>query len=328
MSKYIFANSDGTIINDLDIKNKIIDYLFNSVNLSNYRFNMLEDIKQLNFLKGNKHYVSPNFKGYNYFLIFTKVDNISYCVVIDKKKFSYHKNKLNIKMVKIIKLKIMTSPSIFRGSIFDCKLMFNNHKHIMLVKDCYKIMGNDLTKMEMNEKMKYLNNILPNQISNCKYFDIKINKLFEYDNLEDLINNIIPKSKFHIQGLMFFPSYSGVQIIYMNNKNTKKKIDINSSENIENTTYQMIVNIDKILKEREYSYEKEGKKQKMLLEKTNISDVYNVMDDSKNKIGIAHIPNIKISSYCQDIFRNKNESLFLCIYNNNFNKWIPLKCVE
>ena len=130
MSKYKFGNSDATIINDLDVKNKIIDYLFNSVNLSNYRFNMLEDLQQLKFLKNNNHYVSPNFKGYNYFLIFTKINNLSYCVVIDKKKFSYHKNKLNVKNVKIIKLKIMTSSSIFRGSIFDAKLIFNNGKYV------------------------------------------------------------------------------------------------------------------------------------------------------------------------------------------------------
>jgi hypothetical protein len=324
MSKYKFGNSDATIINDLDIKSKIIDYLFNSVNLSNYRFNMLDDLQQLNFLKNNNHYISPNFKGYNYFLIFTKINNLSYCVVIDKKKFSYHKNKINIKLVKIIKLKIMTSSSIFRGSIFDAKLIFNNGKYFMLIKDCYRIIGNDLTKMDLNEKMTYLNNILTNQISNCPYFDIKINKLFEYDKLEKLVNEIIPSSKLDIQGLIFFPKYSGVQIIFANNKK-QNKVEINTNENIKNTSYDMIVNIDKILKERIYSYEKEGKKDKLTLQKTDISDVYNVFDKNKERLGIAHIPNIKISSYCRDIFKNRDETLFLCIFNNDFKKWIPLK---
>ena len=63
MAKYIIGNGEGTIINDLDIKTKIIDYLFNSVNLSKYRFNMLESIDQLKYLKANIHYVSPNFSG-------------------------------------------------------------------------------------------------------------------------------------------------------------------------------------------------------------------------------------------------------------------------
>lgn len=326
MSKYIFGKSDATLINDLDVKNKIIDYLFHSVNLSNYRFNMLDDIKQLNFLKNNKHLVSPNFKGFNYFLIFTKVNNISYCVVIDKKKFSYHKNKINIKMVKIIKLKIRSSSSMFRGSIFDAKLIYNKEKYIMLIKDCYKIIGNDLTKMEMTEKMTYLNNILNNQISDNPYFDIKINKLFDYEKLEDLINNIIPSSKLDIQGLIFYPKYSGIQIIYTSGKK-QKKVEINSNENIKNSSFDMITNIKNILKSREYSYEQEGKKEKLKLEKTNIIDVYNVIDNENSKLGIAHIPNIKISSYCQEIFKEVNEKLFLCVYNNNFKKWIPLKTI-
>jgi hypothetical protein len=326
MAKYIFGNSDATLINDLDVKNKIINYLFHSVNLSNYRFNMLDDIQQLNFLKNNKHFVSPNFKGYNYFLIFTKVNNISYCVLIDRKKFSYHKNKVNIKMVKIIKLKIRASSSMFRGSIFDAKLIFNKEKYIMLIKDCYKIIGNDLTKMEMNEKMTYLNNILNNQISDNPYFDIKINKLFDYETLDDLINNIIPSSKLDIQGLIFYPKYSGIQIIYTNGKK-QKKVEINSNENIKNSTFDMITNIKNILKSREYSYEQEGKKEKLKLEKTNIIDVYNVIDNENSKLGIAHIPSLKISSYCQDIFKEVNEKLFLCVYNNNFKKWIPLKTI-
>lgn len=324
MNKYTFGNSEGLLINDVDVKNKIIDYLFNSLNLSNYRFNMLDNLKQLHFLKDNKHYVSPNFKGYNYFLIFTKINNNSYCVAIDKKRFSYHKNKLNIKMVKIIKLKIMTSPSMFRGSIFDCKLIFNNNKYFMIVKDCYKFFGNDLTTMDMNEKMTYLNGIIKNQISECKYFTFKINKLFEYEQLDKLINEIIPKSKFDIQGIIFFPIYSGIQIIYTNNK--KQKVNIENNESIVNTTHDMIVNIDKILTSRVYSFENNGKKQKLLVEKTDISDVYNLYQNDE-RIGIAHIPNMKTSFYCRDVFKGKEKEYFNCIYNNDFKKWIPLNTV-
>ena len=57
---YKLGNSDATIINDLSIKNKIIDYLFNSIEMSKYRFNMLDNLQKLNFLKDNIHYVSPN----------------------------------------------------------------------------------------------------------------------------------------------------------------------------------------------------------------------------------------------------------------------------
>ena len=324
MLKYTIGNDDGTLINDLEIKTKIIDYLFNSVNLSNFRFKMLESLDHLNFLKKNTHYVSPNFYGYNYFLIFTKINSSSYCVLLDRKKFSYHKEKINIKNTKIIKIKIMTSSSMFNGSIFDCKLIKTNNTYTLLIKDCYKLMGNSLIKSELQDKMKYLNNIIPNTIENNNYFDIKINTLFKYEDLDKLINNIIPKSKLNIQGLVFTPLYSGICIIYTNKK--KNKIDITSNENISNNTYTLITDIDKILKSRVYSYESIGKKHTFEMEKTEISDVYNLYEDNE-RIGIAHIPNIKISSYCKEIFNDNEKHEFKCVYNNNFKKWIPLEKV-
>ena len=52
-----FGDSDAFIINDLDLKTKIIDYIFSIIDLSKYRYNMLENQQQLNFLKINEHYV-------------------------------------------------------------------------------------------------------------------------------------------------------------------------------------------------------------------------------------------------------------------------------
>lgn len=326
MTKYTIGNDEGLIINDLEVKTKIIDYLFNSINLSSYRFKMLESLEHLKFLKNNPHYVSPNFNGFNYFLIFTKINKSSYCVLIDKKKFSYHKDKLNIKFTKIIKIKIMTSSSMFNGSIFDCKLIRNKEKYHLLIKDCYKLMGNDLVKMELLDKMNYLNNVLPNTIESNNYFDIKINKLFKYDELENLINKIIPNSKLNVQGIIFYPVYSGISIIYTNINKNKNKINITTNEKISNTTYSLITDIDKILKNRIYSYESNGKKDFFEMEKTDISDVYNLYKDEE-RIGIAHIPNIKISSYCRELFENSNKYNFKCVYNNNFKKWIPLEKV-
>ena len=154
---YNFGSGEAIIINDLDIKTKIIDYLFNSIELYKYKYNILENIQQLEFLKKNTHYVSPNFKGYNYFLLFMKINDNSYCIALDKKKITYQKNKLNISMTKIIRLKIKTSAALFRGTIFDCKFINQNNNFTMIIKDCYKLMGNNLLHLELQEKMSYLN---------------------------------------------------------------------------------------------------------------------------------------------------------------------------
>jgi len=53
--------------------------------------------------------------------------------------------------------------------------------------------------------------------------------------------------------------------------------------------------------------------------------------ESKNKedlkIGIAHIPNLKISFYCAEHIKN-DFTLVKCIYHNKFQKWIPLEIVN
>ena len=84
---------------------------------------MLDNIQKLDFLKDNIHYVSPNFKGYNYLIIFMKLSNKNYSIAIDKKKLSYHKNKININNINIEKININASNSIFNGTIFDSKLI-------------------------------------------------------------------------------------------------------------------------------------------------------------------------------------------------------------
>ena len=131
-------------------------------------------------------------------------------------------------------------------------------KYIMLIKDCYKIMNNDLLNMKMDEKMNYLNSIIENQITDCSYFDFKINKLYNYDNLETLVNEVIPKCKLEIQGLIFYPKFSGITTIFINKKNdtSRNNVIFESKDDV----YDILKNLTKVLSERTYSYEKEGNK--------------------------------------------------------------------
>ncbi len=328
-----FGNSDAFIINDLDLKTKIIDYIFSIIELSKYRYNMLENIQQLNFLKTNEHYVSPNFKGFNYFLLFYKFkDNIqknkesSYCIAIDKKNLSYHKKSIDIKKVFMFRIKIFASSSIFMGTLFDTKLI----KDIMLVKDCYYLMGNNICDMEMNEKMIYLDSIIANQFHKdyCPNFKLKINKLYKYNMLEEIVKKIIPNCDLEITGLIFYPLKSGISYIFTEKAITDKQpVNQNNTKIVSNASYNMIHQIKEFLLERTYSYETNGIKKQLMIEPTNIIDVYNLYEmNEKDKIGIAHIPNYKVSTYCRENIKEKTKCL--CIFNKQFNKWIPLNIIE
>ncbi len=321
-----FGDADAFLVND-ENKLKIIDYIFNLIDLSKYRYNMLENMQQLSFLKINEHYVTPNFKGFNYFLLFNKTTKMtnegpkeySQCIAIDKKNLSYNRKTIDIKKVFMYKIKLMAAPNIFRGTLFDAKLI----KNIMLIKDCYYMGGNSIIDMDMNEKMIYLDNNIANQFqkNGCENFKLKINKLYKYNFLDKLVNDIIPKCELDITGLIFYPKKSGVSYIF-NEKKPIEKINIENDSVVPHDSYSMIHQIKQFLESRVYSYENNSVKKILDVEPTNITDVYNVYEKSE-KIGIAHIPNLKISVYCKENIKEKTKCV--CVLHKQFNRWIPLK---
>ena len=228
--KIILGNNEGIIL-DNNIKYKIIDYLYEKIDLQNYRYIILNKIETLKFLQDNEHYISPNYKGYNYLLLMLTINNIQYSVAIDRRKLSYHKNQLDIKNIQIIQIQIKTSESIFRGTIFDGKLIQKNNEYIFLIQDCFYMMGNKIFEMEMSQKLIHLDSILKNHFNNnyCVNFEFKLNKLYKYENLNELIYEIIPKLTIQLNGIIFYPNFSGINILHIEKK--KDKIEINSTNN-------------------------------------------------------------------------------------------------
>ena len=70
--KIILGNSEGILV-DYDTKQKVIDWLYLKLDLSKYRYIIMNNVSKLKFLQDNEHYVSPNFKGYNYLLILSLI---------------------------------------------------------------------------------------------------------------------------------------------------------------------------------------------------------------------------------------------------------------
>lgn len=332
--KITLGNYEG-ILCDYDIKNKVIEFLYNKLDLHKYRYKILNDIQTLKYLQDNEHYISPNYKGYNYLLIFLKINEINYCVLIDRKKLSYHKQQLDMKTLQVIQIHIKISDSIFRGTIFDGKLIQKDNQYIYLIQDCFYLMGNKLLEMEMSKKFIHLNTIIENHlqkdkhISYCNNFNIKLNTLYKYNEIENLIHKIIPKLLIQINGIIFFPKFSGVDILYIEKKVEKNdNVKIDKTDIIENKTINIINNYVNFLKERNYSYEVNNKTKHFWLSRTNITDVYYISEkENDEKIGIAAIPNLKISYMCDELINDKPVK-FNCIYNNKFKKWIPLEKID
>lgn len=325
--KITFGAGDALIFNDFNIKKKIIDYLYDSVDLSNYRFSMLENLERLKYLKDNPHFVSPNFRGINYLVIFLNIDGKNYCMALERKKLSYHKKQINIKHIKMIRSRVYVSNDIFKGTILDCKMMFSRDRknHFMIIKDSYHLMGNDLTDMDMMKKLSLLNSIINTKFykNHSENFVFKINKLYNYDKLEEIVEKVIPDCIFPIVGLEFFPKKSGNTIVYI--KKEQKQLNFESTEIITQNSCDFITDFTNALKNRTYEYESNGIKKKLWLKRTAITEVYNVYNKKSDdkKLGIAHIPNLKISQLCNEKI-NSDKILFNCVYHKKFEKWIPV----
>jgi hypothetical protein len=331
VKKIAFGLSEGIIVEPVIIK-KIVDYLYSKINLSKHRFLILDNMQKLNFLQDNEHYLSPNYRGYNYFLLMITIDSIKYCVAIDRKKLSYHKDQLDIKNISVVQINPKISDTFYQGTIFDGKLIKNNNDYIFLIQDCFYLMGNKMLDMEMKQKINHLDNIFKvhfTKASNyCANFNFKLNKLYEYSELKDFVYNILPTLTIPVNGITFFPKFSGINIVHIEKKNDKVIINnnTNNTPKIESSSYHIIHEFVSFLKNREYSYET-GKTKDLWLTRTQIPDVYDVSENnSSDKIGIAHIPSLKISHYCDDNIKDKPIK-FNCVYCNKFKKWIPINLI-
>ena len=60
-----------------------------------------------------------------------------------------------------------------------------------------------------------MDSIIANQFHKdyCPNFKLKINKLYKYNMLEEIVKNIIPNCELEITGLVFYPFKSGISYI-------------------------------------------------------------------------------------------------------------------
>jgi len=333
--KILIGNAEGILLNDneKELKIKIIDYLYSTLNLSNLRYGMLDNISKLKFLQENEHYVTPNYKGISYFLIFTKIFDKNYAVLINRKKLSYHRNQVDMKTIFIVKISINTNEKLYLGTIFDGKIVQKDNKHCFLIQDCFCMMSKKILDMEMSNKSNYLNDIINLNLkeNSCDNFNFKLNKLYKYSDLKDLIYNIIPACGITSNGLVFYPSQSGNSIIHIEHKINKVEIKNIQNENYVDGSLDFISNFVEILKKRVYSYENEKKRKVLYITKTEIPDVYYLYNKNEElnyeKLGIAHIPNLKISHYCVENII-KPYTKVECVYYSKFDKWIPLRVLD
>lgn len=334
------------------IKQQLIDYIYSTIELSNFRYKIIEYEHDLPLLLKNKYSVSANFSGSNCLLVFIKIKEKYYSYLIDRKTLSYNKYQVNPKNVKTISVEIKLDNSIYKGSIFDGILIQSDRTKTFVITDIYQFRG----KMMLNEKIQYkiinlvsyLNANLKNDQSNN--LKLTVNKIYDVDQIDKLVNDDIPNTKnINVRGIVFYPDISGTKLIFLfnnnkksNNKNEEKintesyenklkiKTKYNNQNNNQNNIKHTLRFIPKIDENIYAIFE---------VKKTRDSDVYKlylmekIVNNKKTilrskKIGIGLIPTTECSKLCRDIFSNKTikqRILMKCKFINDKNKWQPIE---
>jgi hypothetical protein len=342
-----FNKADG--LYNYNEKKLLIDYIYSKINISKYKYKLLESTNHLsNFQDSLKYYVSPNFSGHNYLLVFCKIKHKNYNFMINRKQLSFNTDQIKYDNIELIPINIELENTIYNGTIIDGIYIKNDKKreNYYVITDIYLFRGISTENDKLNIKLKQIELYLNNNMKSCRKIIFSINKLYELDKINNLIYEDIKATRdFHVRGLSFYPEISGTKLIYVFNDNQDKKtlnkneISILSSEQTEtkNIQQQLSENKKYIFKIKQ-EYINNEIKFVLELRKTDLSDVYKlfiveeVNKDNKiilktKKLGIAYIPTKEISMLCKECFNKttNNRLLFECIFHNGFNKWIPVK---
>jgi hypothetical protein len=352
-------HNDNSHNYDLNEKKLLIDYIYSNINISKFKYKLLENYSDLaNFQESQKFYVSANFSGSNCLLVFCKLKGKFYSFMVDRKTLSFNSEQIKYESVNIIPVNIKLENSIYNGTIIDGIFIKHDKKKekFFVITDLYMFRGVTTEKDKINMKLSNIETYLDYNMKSCQNLILTINKLYELENIDKLVNDDIKKTHdFHVRGLSFYPETSATKLIYVFNEDKDKKVlnKNNGSESSSRENREIILpstnNNNQVSENKKtkikYSIKSEFKNQEIIfvleLKKTEISDVYKLFaveefekEDKKilrtKKMGIAYVPTRDISLKCKEIF-NKNvngRALFACKFDDNKNKWIPLDEVK
>ena len=239
------------------IKHQLIDYIYSTVDLSQFKYEMLELEADMPKLFDNKYHLTANFVGVNCLLIFTKIRDRFQAFTIDRKTLSYSKNRVDPDKVDLKHVAVELDTTIYKGSIFDGVLVKNGDVDQFIISDVYTFKGSDYSNVDLEMKMfevkTYLEstdpkiNTLQNRHKYHPELELSVNKLYSMKDIDKFVNKVVPKfTDCKIRGLCFYPVLSGTKLIYLfgnekrgttNELSTKVNTKINNKSNNTNITH-------------------------------------------------------------------------------------------
>lgn len=330
---YDLNTDPNSYTKNLSIKKQLIDYIYNNIEMSKYRYKLLEYEYDLSLLKENNFLISPNYNGITSLLVFVKMNNKYYSYTVDRRTLSYDYKRVDYEKVRMLPIKIRLDNYIYAGTIIDGVLLYRMNKGIktFVINDIYYFRGERLQENIQNKMINISKYLEINYVKDTILNDVEliVNTVYKLSDIKKLVNNIIPKSLFNhsIKGIAFYPETTGTKLIYLYNNCT-----INDNTSI-------VINTKNETKTNEIKTPNKSNNKFIVFrfKKTDIIDVYElslcdkkITKDDKTfikykKVDIAYIPTKECSDMCKAFLKNDQCALVECEYLSNKDKWLPIR---
>lgn len=329
--KHVHNNNLDMTAQMASAKGELIDYLYSQINLSRYKYKILEEERDLPLLQEQKMYVSPTFNGIQGFLIFKRIKDKFYSLIIDRRSLQYTKPH-DVGKIKIIPVNVRLDESIYNGTIIEGVLLYNNYDQVknFMINDIFIFRGQNLIDDQISHKFQNMTSYLEakwDKNDDGNNINFVINNLHPLSEIRQLIDVYIPKSKYAlcIKGVSFTPEVTRMKLIYLFS-NCAATDDTSDGGNTQDT----------VVRKSNVQVDTSDVTAVLRMKKTDNVDVYElsaankIIKDGKTllkykKLGIAYVTTSQCSHFCNDVFENTTEDsvLVTCVYLSDCNKWVP-----
>lgn len=327
-----------------ETKQYILNHLSNLYNLKiiTRHFEKYQD-SMLSNIANKPHMLCIRSNGNPYFLYLTRLNFVNYCIFIDKKiQQGYAFPRMIISHFRF-------AEELFDDTIIDGEMTkTNTGKWTFLMHDLIVHRHEHLNNTNFVKRINLLYKTMQSSYT-PDYNDIclfKVKKFFHYTEAMDILDKHIHEVDYSCRGIYFKPLFLKFKDILMNfDDNLIKKVERQRFKHVksfmlredENLLKCNTVNDEASCNHSEASSSTSTNNDVLTdlpnnvvrynTKKTNMPDVYELLDDNHKVFAIACIPSLVISKFMRELFINKNIVDSISIqyeYSNKFNKWMPV----
>ena len=365
LAKISFCDKQCSNINDNKVKAQIVKHLEAQygIPIISRDFTVINP-NNLRIVSFHQHILTPLTNGNPYLLFLTRIDGINCCIYIDRKlKDGYTYPKMHC-------VKYNFHEELFENeTVFSGELVKDNERRWVFLLDGI-LLYKGMTTTEKNVIARYdlIHSILANEYTRDAFLEIcplQVKRLFLYRDVEKMVQDFIPNLSYICKGILFYtlnnrcsnfafllPREAQFEIKtaeeiddIVQSKYPKlwaKKHAINQEQIPDalsiNTIEQQVGSVSAatpsmVTADCKAVVQIPADNVVFKILKTDIPDIYNLYCiDTTNlvKYGIALVPNIRISHYLYNGFKDNANNLdrrVECRFSKIFEKWTPVRFV-